>query len=143
MNNRILQRLATELKDQGNSFSDLSDDPYKNFNLSNTEQANPFVEPLEQIDPQIVKEVKQLLERIKESSNNLKDIYYALFDNLNALFSAYPSIYQQLQMTVKLPTNNDAMNTVQFNNDLTIALNKFKDPIYLASYLKNKSDTID
>lgn len=161
MNNRILQRLAADLQEQNNAFSqntnsnksdasktNLDDDlykndPYKNFSDTSNRQQNPFAGALEEIDPNTVKEVKQLLARIRESSNNLKDIYYALFDNLNALFSAYPSIYQQLQMTVKLPTNNDAMNTVQFNNDLTIALNKFKDPVYLASYLKNSSDTID
>ena len=135
--NRILHRLAQN--DTGN-VSELQNqiNPYKVFDEDKKQisQAN-------QIDPKIRKEVMQLLDRIQESSNNLKDIYYALFDNLNALFSAYPSIYQQLQMTVKLPSNRDAMNTVTFNNDLTVALNKFKNPEYLASYLKNSSETLE
>lgn len=140
--NRILKRLADNLQEQANPYANFNETSQVNAQQSVNQQDKPFTGPLDQIDPKIVKEVNQLLDRIKESSNNLKDIYYALFDNLNALFAAYPSIYQQLQMTVKLPTNNDAMNTVTFNNDLTIALNKFKDPIYLASYLKNSSETI-
>lgn len=134
--NRILHRLA---QNDTENVSELQNqiNPYKVFdeNKKQISQTN-------QIDPKIKKEVMQLLDRIQESSNNLKDIYYALFDNLNALFSAYPSIYQQLQMTVKLPSNRDAMNTVTFNNDLTVALNKFKNPEYLASYLKNSSETL-
>ena len=125
-------------------------------NNSLQEQINPYTDLTKEqkqeaikeqhnikIDPKIVSEVMQLLDRIKESSNNLKDIYYALFDNLNALFASYPSIYQQLQMTVKLPTNKDAMNTVIFNNDLLRALNKFQNEAYLASYLQNSSETIE
>ena len=135
--NRILHRLA---QNDTENVSELQNqiNPYKVFDEDKKQisQAN-------QIDPKIKKEVTQLLDRIQESSNNLKDIYYALFDNLNALFSAYPSIYQQLQMTVKLPSNRDAMNTVTFNNDLTVALNKFKNPEYLASYLKNSSETLE
>lgn len=134
--NRILHRLA---QNDTENVSELQNqiNPYKVFdeNKKQISQTN-------QIDSKIKKEVMQLLDRIQESSNNLKDIYYALFDNLNALFSAYPSIYQQLQMTVKLPSNRDAMNTVTFNNDLTVALNKFKNPEYLASYLKNSSETL-
>ena len=88
------------------------------------------------------KEVMKLLERIKESSNNLKDIYYVLFDNLNGLYSTYPSIYKQLQQSVKLPTNQDAINIVTLNKDLTESLNLFKDPTYLNSFLQNSSETL-
>ena len=65
-----------------------------------------------------------------------------MFDNLNALFATYPSLYKQLQMTVKLPTNNDAMNIVALNNDLMQALERFKDPVYLNSYISNSSETL-
>ena len=149
--NRILHRLAqdninkdsTENNNQSSSELQNQINPYRVFDTNNNGSNNEKKKKVEQIDPKVKQEVTQLLDRIQQSSNNLKDIYYALFDNLNALFSAYPSIYQQLQMTVKLPTNRDAMNTVTFNNDLTIALNKFKNPEYLASYLKNSSDTLD
>lgn len=95
-----------------------------------------------QISKDTVTEINQLLNRIKELSNNLKDIYYVLFDNLNSLYQTYPSIYKQLQMTVKLPQNQDAMNIVQLNTSLAQALNKFKDPIYLQSYISNSSETL-
>ena len=45
-------------------------------------------------------------------------------------------------MTVKLPTNNDAMNIVALNNDLMQALERFKDPVYLNSYISNSSETL-
>ena len=95
------------------------------------------------IDPVIEKELNQLLSKIRESSVALKDIYYSLFDNLNALYDSYPSVYKTLQTVVKLPTNEDAMNTVIFNNDLLRALNKFQNEAYLASYLQNSSETIE
>ena len=94
------------------------------------------------IDPVIEKELNQLLSKIRESSVALKDIYYSLFDNLNALYDSYPSVYKTLQTVVKLPTNEDAMNTVSFNNDLNQALERFKDRAYLASHIGNQSETI-
>ena len=45
-------------------------------------------------------------------------------------------------MTVKLPTNQDAMSVVTMNNDLTQALERFKDPVYLNSFISNSSETI-
>ena len=113
MNNRILLRLAAE---------------------ENTSQANN--------QQQSINEINNLLLRVKEASNNLKDIYYALFDNLTALYQTYPSVYQQLQKIVKLPSNQDAINITTFNNDLTQALERFKDINYLKSFIQNSSETL-
>ena len=126
--NRILQRIANDAK-----LMKTADDVF-----------NPDVDvnSTPNIDSNTVNEVNQLLERIEQSSNDLKDIYYSLFDNLTALYSSYPSIYQQLEMIVKLPTNEDAMNIVSFNNDLSQALTHFKDSNYLASYISNSSETL-
>jgi hypothetical protein len=79
--------------------------------------------------------VKTLLGRIDEASSNLKDVYYALFDNLNALYESYPDLYQEIEMTVKLPKNEDALNVVQFDNDLHGILEHFQDEQYLSSYV--------
>lgn len=94
-------------------------------------------------DEDVKSEAKQLLSRIEQSSNDLKDIYYTLFNNLSALYTSYPSIYQQLEMIVKLPKNEDAMEIVAFNNDLSNAISHFKDDTYLSSYVSNSSETID
>ena len=89
------------------------------------------------------KEAIQLLDRIKDSSSALKDTYYVLFDNLNALYQTFPTIYQEIQQVVKLPNNKDAEQIVAFNNDLTRTLAKFEDKTYLSSFMKNSSETLD
>ena len=109
-----------------------AEDSIFNNNLSNNEE----------VDQQTIYEINQILDKVKNSANSLKDIYYALFDQLNGLYQSYPSIYKQLQMTVKLPTNQDAMNIVSFSNSLNQSLDKFKDPIYLKSYISNSSETL-
>jgi len=123
----------------------INNDP--NVNVNNDPNANvndPNInKPLSTEDLNNQKQVLQLLDRIESSSANLKDIYYSLFDNLNALYSEFPSIYQQMEMSVKLPTNQDAMNIVTLSNDLKESITRFKDPQYLASYLNNHADTIE
>ena len=81
-----------------------------------------------------------VLNRIDEASNNLKDVYYVLFDNLNALFETYPNLYKQMQMTVKLPTNDDAIDVVKFHDGLHQVLEHFKDPLYLKTYINPSND---
>lgn len=87
-----------------------------------------------------ISSVNTIFDRIDEASDGLKDIYYSLFDNLNALYESYPEIYEQMKMIVKLPDNADAQNVVSFNNDLHMALEHFRDPAYLESYLKDDAE---
>lgn len=103
----------------------------------NTEQID--ARQMNQANMQQVEEVNILLDRIDEASNNLKDVYYALFDNLNALYQSFPEVYTQLQMVVRLPDNDTANDTISFNTDLHQALQHFKDPQYLSSYLNNNN----
>lgn len=77
-----------------------------------------------------------LLNRIAEASDNLRDTYYALFDNLNALFESYPDLYKQIDMVIKFPENKDASDIVKMNNDLKDMLEHFKDEKYLKEYVK-------
>ena len=80
-------------------------------------------------------EVKKMLDRVDAASTDLKNTYYALFENLNALHNSYPDLYKQLEMVVKLPTNEDAKDIVKFDEDLTRLLNNLKDDSYLESYI--------
>lgn len=82
-----------------------------------------------------VEDAQMILGRIDEASDNLKDVYYALFDNLNALYETYPNLYKQMQMVIKLPTNDDAMNVVKFHDGLHQVLEHFQDPQYLETYI--------
>lgn len=87
-----------------------------------------------------IDDVKLLLQRVEEASNDLKDIYYVLFDNLNALYESYPDLYKQIQMVVALPKNDDAAEVVQFHKDLKGILEHLQDEQYLQSYLKQPND---
>lgn len=132
--NRIINRMNKNLTKQADADNIPVGDSI--FNNSSNDNNN------EEVDQQTVYEINQLLDKVKNSANSLKDIYYALFDQLNGLYQSYPSIYKQLQMTVKLPTNQDAMEIVSFSNSLNQSLDKFKDPIYLKSYISNSSETL-
>lgn len=79
--------------------------------------------------------VNKLLDRIDKASTDLKDTYYALFDNLNALYESYPNLYKQLEMVVKLPKNEDARDIVQMDEDLRRMLENLRDEEYLESYI--------
>lgn len=87
-----------------------------------------------------VGDAKKLLMRVDGASHELKDSYYVLFDNLNALAEAYPSLYKEIQMVVKLPSNDDAKNIMQFYKDLHEILNHLADPKYLDSYINPQAD---
>lgn len=78
---------------------------------------------------------KVLLQRVDEASHNLKDVYYVLFDNLNALYKSYPDLYKQIEMVVTLPKNEDAADIVKFDNDLNSILTHLNDDQYLNSYI--------
>ena len=85
-------------------------------------------------------DTKVILERVQKASNDLKDIYYILFDNLNALFSSYPELYKQINTVVKLPTNDDAISIANFNTNLTDILGHFKDEQYLSEFVDQKEE---
>ena len=85
-------------------------------------------------------DTKVILERVQKASNDLKDIYYILFDNLNALFSSYPELYKQINMVVKLPTNDDAITITNFDNSLNEILEHFKDEQYLSEFIDKKEE---
>lgn len=82
-------------------------------------------------------DAKLMLKRVDEASHKLKDTYYVLFDNLNALYESYPDLYKQLQMVVALPKNEDAAEVVQFHKDLHAILEHLKDDKYLQGYLNS------
>lgn len=90
---------------------------------------------LKKVSSNETEDVKKLLRRIGEASESLRDIYYVLFDNLNALFESYPNLYKQIEMVVKLPENEDAKDIVQFDKDLREILSHLEDEQYLDNYI--------
>lgn len=85
-------------------------------------------------------DAKVILERVQKASGDLKNIYYILFDNLNALFSSYPELYKQINMVVKLPMNEDAIAIANFDSQLNDILEHFKDEQYLSEYIDRPTE---
>ncbi len=85
-----------------------------------------------------LKQVIDILDKISICSVELKDNYYELFEELNKLFDEYPDLYKQIEMVVKLPSNEDAKNVVEFNLDLQRILDNLSDIKYLKGYINNK-----
>ena len=96
---------------------------------------------LQEISPEIQAEILDLLSRISQSMADLNDIYYSLFDNLTALYNSFPTVYQQVEQSVKLPTNDDAAEVVNLKNDFNMLIEHLKDPQYLSSFMGNQSNT--
>lgn len=86
-------------------------------------------------DSKKIEDIKILLDRISNASDELKTAYFCLFDNLNALYDAYPNLYKQFEMVVKLPNNEDAKDIVQLNQDIDRIMNNLSDEEYLKTYL--------
>ena len=99
-----------------------------------------LIKKAEKVD---IKHVQKILKRVDEASDKLKDIYYVMFDNLNALYEAYPDLYKQIEMVVKLPSNKEAINVVKFNEDLHDILEHMKDEGYLNSYVNPEEELKD
>jgi archaellum component FlaC len=90
-----------------------------------------------------VEEASKVLNRIDEAAEELKDIYYVMFDNLNALYESYPSLYKKIDMTVNLPENEDAMEITSLVSDLQDIMSNFNDKEYLKSYIAPKDPIQD
>ena len=72
-----------------------------------------------------VNDAKDLLNRINKSCENIKDDYYILLDNLNAIYSSYPNLYNELKQVVKLPNDKDIKNVVDLNNSMESMINQY------------------
>lgn len=82
-----------------------------------------------------VENARELLDKIENSSKDLKEYYYILFNNLNILFDQYPSLYKQIEMIIKLPDNDDAKIISNLCSDLEHLNEHFDDDNYLEGYL--------
>jgi len=76
---------------------------------------------------------------IKDSADALLETYINLYKDLNELYDRYPKLYEKLQQTVELPTNEDADSMKEFHSSLNQQLGYFKDNTYLFNALNNES----
>lgn len=99
------------------------------ISLNLNEEAN-------EADEQIKSSRAKLIE-IKDSADSLLETYINLYKDLNELYDRYPKLYEKLQQTVELPTNEDATSMKEFHNSLNKQLEYFKDDEYLFNTLNN------
>lgn len=79
-----------------------------------------------------------ILNRILQSGEDIKDAYYSLLDNLNALNRDYQGIYNEFKMMVKLPDKKEVNNVAQLQLDISEAVKYLSDPNFIENFLKGK-----
>ena len=65
------------------------------------------------------------------------EIYTRLYEDLNKLYDHHPKLYEKLQQTVTLPSNEDANTISQFCSSLDQELSYLKDDDYLKSVMND------
>lgn len=88
-------------------------------------------------------EAKMKLLEITKFSDNLLSAYVELYNSLNDLYSSYPQLYEEIQKTVQLPTNEDAQQVTAFNEDLKKELQYLDNDNFLHSVLSDEDITIE
>ena len=116
-------------------------------NLINT-PANETIQPDTQGVDQNTQEVNKdnknndskiaidLLERINNSVDDIRDTYYSLLDNLNAINESYPNLYNELKQIVKLPDEVEIKEIVEMQQDVKDAVAYLQDPNFLNGIIK-------
>jgi vacuolar-type H+-ATPase subunit E/Vma4 len=77
-----------------------------------------------------------LLERINNSVDDIRDTYYSLLDNLNAVNESYPNLYNELKQLVKLPDEVEVREIVEMQEDVKNAVKYLQDPNFLDGIIK-------
>lgn len=78
----------------------------------------------------------ELVDMIENNVKDLKDTYYVLLENLNALSRDYVGVYNELKVLCKLPNKNDINDIVQFEEDIEKAKLMFNDENFLSNFIK-------
>jgi hypothetical protein len=82
---------------------------------------------------------KSKLIEIKNSSDELMEVYLRLYEDLNDLYDTFPNLYEKLHQVVVLPTNEDAQEITDFNQSLNQELIYFQDDNFLASTISGET----
>ena len=90
---------------------------------------------LKQAEEMEVNEAQNLVQRINTANDNLKQAYFVLFENLNALASGFPDLYNALKKDVKFPENDEIREFTDLYTALNQVLPMFMDVNYLKTYV--------
>lgn len=80
--------------------------------------------------------VIDLLTRINANAEQLKDVYYSLLENLNALNKDYAGVYNELKVLCKLPNKNTINDIATFKDDIEKATLMLSDKNFLSGIVK-------
>ena len=83
--------------------------------------------------------IDELLNKVKNSCQNIKDNYYVLLDNLNAIYIDYPNIYNEIKQIVKLPNDNNIKDVANMEKNMSDIIEKYlSNKDYLQSVIKKE-----
>ena len=82
---------------------------------------------------------KSKLIEIKNSSDELMEVYLRLYEDLNDLYDNFPNLYEKIHQVVVLPTNEDAQEITEFNQSLNQELTYFQDDHFLEATISGET----
>jgi len=82
-----------------------------------------------------IDEIIDILNKINNSIEPIKDSYYTMINNLNALNTNFPNIYNQLKYMCKLPDNNDINDINTLEQDIHNAFDKLSNKDFLKNFV--------
>lgn len=121
------------------SAEDAINTPGQATNQVNTQTDNQTDNTVEKQDTPDNKELQiaiDLLKRVGNSANDIKDAYYSLLDNLNALNSNYQNVYTEFKQLVKLPDQKEIEEIVQLQKDTQDAVKYLAEPDFLKGFMR-------
>ena len=138
MNRLKLMRQADSAEDVVNTPGQTTEQEQTTEQLTeqNVDQEQSEEQSEEKPDEKELQIAVDLLKRVGNSANDIKDAYYSLLDNLNALNSSYQNVYNEFKQIVKLPEQKDITDVVQFQKDIEDAVKYLSDPNFLNGFMR-------
>lgn len=82
-------------------------------------------------------DAKAFVLKVNQCSDELLTVYMNLYKTLNELYAEFPQMYEEIQRTVALPTNEDAERVTRFNSDLKEVMEFFNDEQFLSTVVND------
>lgn len=87
--------------------------------------------------------VNDILDKIDNQLDVIKDDYIILLNQLNSLYKNYEDIYTQINQVVKLPNSNDMENLAMMISDFKEIKEHFNDENYVEEYTDKINDNLE
>lgn len=88
-------------------------------------------------------EITDILDKVNNQLDIIKEDYIVLLNQLNSLYKNYEDIYTQISQVVKLPTSKDMENLINMISDFNDISNHFNNDNYVEEYTNKVNDNLE